>query len=139
MASNVRYNNYIERTRAQNSSLQSYSDYLKRDSESRSKLRFEVQNDKFIDNKMEQKQRDLLKQQRENFLDIRRKKLSDLLLQEDRDYHREIIESQDTPENQRRKMEKKLKELLLQKELDRQKIMKRMEDRRFKTYRISIK
>ena len=131
MASNVRYNNFIERTRAQNSSLQSYTDYLKRDSESRSKLRFEVQNDKFNDNKMEQKQRELLKQQKENFLDIRRKKLSDLLLQEDRNYHREIIESQDTPENQRRKMEKKLKELLLQKELDRQKIMKRMEDRRF--------
>ena len=107
MASNVRYNNFIERTRAQNSSLQSYTDYLKRDSESRSKLRFEVQNDKFIDNKMEQKQRDLLKQQKENFLDIRRKKLSDLLLQEDRNYHKEIIDSQDTPENQRRKMEKK--------------------------------
>ena len=131
MASNVRYNNYIERTRAQNSSLQSYNDYLKRDLESRSKLRFEVQNDKYIDNKMEQQQRDLLKQQKENFLDIRRKKLSDLLLKEDQYYHREIIESQDTPENQRRKMEKKLKELLLQKELDRQKIMKRMEDRRF--------
>ena len=131
MASNVRYNNYIERTRAQNSSLQSYNDYLKRDLESRSKLRFEVQNDKYIDNKMEQQQRDLLKQQKENFLDIRRKKLSDLLLKEDQYYHREIIESQDTPENQRRKMEKKLKELLLQKELDRQKIMKRMEERKF--------
>ena len=47
--------------------------------------------------------------QQEKFLDLRRKKLSELLNGEEAKYHQELIDNQESPEDVRRRMEEELK------------------------------
>lgn len=70
-------------------------------------------------------------QQKKTFLDIRRKKLSDMLLAEEEEYKREMIINQETPEQVRLKMEAKLKTLKIQREMERQENLKILQERRF--------
>ena len=105
--------------------------FLKEDSLSLHRANWEITTANKINSNETTSQKEALKQQREAYLDLRRKKLSDLLISEDIQYKREILSNQETPEDVRKRMEKKLNELKLQRELERQKLVKRLEDRKF--------
>lgn len=62
---------------------------------------------------------------------MRRKKLSDLLRSEENQYHQEIIQSQENPQQVRLKMEEKLKKLKTEREAERQALVKKLEEKRF--------
>jgi hypothetical protein len=64
-------------------------------------------------------------------LDIRRKKLSDLLASEEEAYKKEMIINQETPEQVRLKMEAKLNSLKIQREMERQANVKVLQEKRF--------
>ncbi len=74
---------------------------------------------------------DNFRAQRKQFLDIRRKKLFDILEAEEEIYKREIIAKQETPEQVRRKMEDRLIELKTQRERERLDLVKKLEEKRF--------
>ena len=105
--------------------------YLKDDVISRQKANWELSNDKRNQAQMTSEEKRRLKEQKQTFLDLRRKRLSDLLISEDIMYHNEIIRNQETPEDVRRKMEKKLNELKTQRELERQKLVKKLKEKQF--------
>ena len=67
----------------------------------------------------EQEEIDSLKRQKENFLNIRRNKLSNLLKREYEQYHRELLSNHDTLERQREMMEEKLRALKNMRESER--------------------
>lgn len=69
--------------------------------------------------------------QRKQFMDIRRKKLSDLLKREEEAYRLEIISIQETPNQVRLKMETKLKNLLEVKEKERLELVEKLNERKF--------
>ena len=81
-------------------------------------------------NKFNQQKKKFEKQQ-EIFLDMRRKKLSELLNKEEALYHQELITNQESPEDVRRRMEIKLKELREQRLNDRDKNVQKLMERRF--------
>ena len=62
---------------------------------------------------------------------MRRKKLSDMLSSEEEAYRREMIINQETPEQVRLKMEKKLNTLKTEREAERQEKLKILEEKRF--------
>lgn len=70
-------------------------------------------------------------EQHKKFLDMRRKKLSDLLQGEERQYIDEIIRNQETPEQVRQKMEQKLIALKTQREAERQELVRKKQEKRF--------
>ena len=105
--------------------------YLKDDVIRRQKANWELSNDKRNQAQMTSEEKRRLKEQKQTFLDLRRKRLSDLLISEDIMYHNEIIRNQETPEDVRRKMEKKLNELKTQRELERQKLVKKLKEKQF--------
>lgn len=107
------------------------NNYLKEDGISRQKANWEINNDKRLNQQMTTEEKRRLKEQKETFLDLRRKKLSDLLINEDIMYHKEILDKQETPDDVRRKMEKQLIELKSQRELERQKLVQRLEEKKF--------
>ena len=71
------------------------------------------------------------REQRAKFMEMRRQKLSELLKYEEELYRQEIIDSQETPEQVRQKMEQKLKALLEMKESERLKTVKKLNDQKF--------
>jgi len=62
---------------------------------------------------------------------MRRKKLSDMLSAEEEAYKREMIITQETPEQVRLKMEQKLNSLKTEREAERQEKLKILEEKRF--------
>ncbi len=74
---------------------------------------------------------DQFRTQRNQFLDIRRKKLFELLESEEEIYKREIVYKQETPEQVRKKMEDRLIELKTHRERERLDLVKKLEEKRF--------
>jgi hypothetical protein len=72
-----------------------------------------------------------VKEQKEVFLDNRRKRLAMLLYNEEEMYRKEIINNQETPHQVRLKMEQKLKSLKDQKEKERKELVKVLQERKF--------
>lgn len=70
-------------------------------------------------------------EQRLKFMDMRRKKLSDLLKYEEEMYKQEIIAIQETPQQVREKMEQKLKGLVELKEKERLDLVQTLNERKF--------
>ena len=70
-------------------------------------------------------------EQHKKCLDMRRKKLSDLLQEEERNYIDEIIRNQETPEQVRQKMEQKLIALKTQREAERLELVNKLQEKRF--------
>jgi carboxylesterase type B len=62
---------------------------------------------------------------------MRRKKLSDMLSLEEEAYRREMVITQETPEQVRLKMEQKLNKLKTEREEERQEKLKALEEKRF--------
>ena len=69
--------------------------------------------------------------QQENFLNMRRKKLSNLLGSEEAQYHYEIINGQETPTDVRRRMEQELLELRKQRLSEENYDVKKLSEKRF--------
>ena len=121
--SNSRYGLFIEKTRGLEDHIRNYKSQIIRDHRHRQIADFENKNSAIIYKNQEQDEIDSLKRQKENFLNIRRNKLSNLLKREYEQYHRELFMNQDTPEHQRQMMEKKLQELKDLRENERQKFL----------------
>ena len=69
--------------------------------------------------------------QQEKFLDLRRKKLSERLNKEEAMYHQELINNQESPDDVRRRMEAKLKELREQRLNDKDENVQKLQEKRF--------
>ena len=69
--------------------------------------------------------------QKERFLDDRRKKLSSLLNKEEKQYHMEIIQGQETPEDVLRRMENELKLLKSKRLADKENNLQKIYEKRF--------
>jgi unconventional prefoldin RPB5 interactor 1 len=69
--------------------------------------------------------------QQEKFLDLRRKKLSELLNGEEAHYHQELIDNQEKPEDVRKRMEAELKLLKAQRLNDRDTNVQKLQEKRF--------
>ncbi len=95
------------------------------------KANWENNTAKIIENKQTVKAKEKLQEQRKKFIDIRRKKLSDLLIAEEEAYKMEIIARQETPEQVRQKMEIRLKALKEEREKERLNLVKTLEEKRF--------
>ena len=64
-------------------------------------------------------------------MDLRRKKLSELLNGEEAKYHQELIDTQESPEDVRRRMEAELKKLKSQRLSDRDENVQKLIEKRF--------
>ena len=84
-----------------------------------------------MEKNLDKNKRTAIKQQKKTFLDLRRKKLSDMLSAEEEAYRREMIITQETPEQVRLKMEQKLIKLKSEREAERQEKLKVLEEKRF--------
>jgi len=76
-------------------------------------------------------QKKKFEKQQEIFLDMRRKKLSELLNKEEAMFHQELITNQESPEDVRRRMEINLRELREQRLNDRDENVNKLMERRF--------
>lgn len=72
-----------------------------------------------------------IQEQRKAFLDIRRKKLANMLRLEEDQYKLEIIANQETPEQVRAKMESKLKVLKEEREQERLQQVQKLQEKKF--------
>jgi hypothetical protein len=95
------------------------------------KASWETKSSSFAEKKQTQRNYETFQEQRKQFLNIRRKKLSDLLDYEEEVYRREIVAKQETPEQVRQKMEARLLELKTQREKERLETVKTLQERRF--------
>ena len=92
---------------------------------------WEEKTKRIIEKKQFREKQNQFNQQHQKFLDMRRKKLSDLLQSEEKQYINEIIMNQETPEQVRHKMEQKLISLKTQRETERQELVKKLQEKRF--------
>ena len=92
---------------------------------------WEEKTKQIIEKKQFREKQNQFNQQHQKFLDMRRKKLSDLLQSEEKQYINEIIMNQETPEQVRHKMEQKLIALKTQRETERQELVKKLQEKRF--------
>ena len=129
--SNSRYDLFIERTRGLEDHIRNYKSYVIQDHRQRQLANWENKTSAIIYKNQEQEEIDALKRQKENFLNIRRNKLSNLLKREYEQYHRELLSNQDTPEHQRQMMEEKLKTLKDLRENERKKFVELQKEKMF--------
>ena len=129
--SNARYGLFIERTRGLEDHIRNYKSYVVQGQRQRQIADWENKTHSIIYKNQEQEEIDALKRQKENFLNIRRNKLSNLLKREYEQYHRELLSNQDTPEHQRQMMEEKLKALKDLRENERKKFVELQKEKMF--------
>ena len=129
--SNSRYDLFIERTRGLEENIRNYKSYVIQDHRNRQLANWENKTSSIIYKNQEQEEIDALKRQKENFLNLRRNKLSNLLKKEYEQYHQELLSNQDTPERQREMMEEKLNMLKNIKEEERKKFVELQKEKMF--------
>ena len=129
--SNARYGLFIERTRGLEDHIRNYKSYVVQGQRQRQIADWENKTHSIIYKNQEQEEINALKRQKENFLNIRRNKLSNLLKREYEQYHRELLSNQDTPEHQRQMMEEKLKALKDLRENERKKFVELQKEKMF--------
>ncbi len=105
--------------------------FIQKDYNNLHNAKWEHKTNTLIDKNLVNNKKHQIIQQKKTFLDIRRKKLSDLLQTEEENYRREMIENQETPEQVRLKMEAKLKAMKIEREMDRQANLKVLQEKRF--------
>ena len=131
MTSNFRYDNYINNERSTSEKIIDYNNYLKSHVVNKEYAKFETKTDKINEIKSDNAERQKYHSQKENFLDIRKKKLSELLMQENDIYHQELIDNLDTPEQSKKRMEEKLKELKRIRQKEHDEIVTKIANKRF--------
>jgi len=111
--------------------LRNLYSFIQKDYNNLHNAKWEHKTNTLIDKNLVNNKKHQIIQQKKTFLDIRRKKLSDLLQTEEENYRREMIENQETPEQVRLKMEAKLKAMKIEREMDRQANLKVLQEKRF--------
>ena len=128
---NSRYGLFIEKERGLEDNIRKYKSYVNEHYRTRQVANWENKTSAAIYKNQEQEEREALNNQKEIFLNMRRNKLSNLLKKENEQYHRELFENQDTPENQRAQMEKKLQDLKDLKENEKKKFVEEQKEKQF--------
>ncbi len=131
MTSNFRYDKFINDERSTSEKIINYNNYLKSHLINKEYAKFESKTDKINEIKSDNFERKKYKNQKENFLDIRKKKLSELLMQENNIYHQELINNLDTPEQNKKRMEQKLNELKKLRQIEHEKIITKIANKKF--------
>ena len=131
MTSNFRYDKYINDERSTSEKILDYNNYLKSHLINKEYAKFETKTDKINEINSDNIERKKYRSQKENFLDIRKKKLSELLMQENNIYHKELISNLDTPEQNKKRMEKKLNELKKLRKIEHDKIITKIANKKF--------
>ena len=103
MTSNFRYDKYINDERSTSEKILDYNNYLKSHLINKEYAKFETKTDKINEINSDNIERKKYRSQKENFLDIRKKKLSELLMQENNIYHKELISNLELTESTTRK------------------------------------
>ena len=129
--SNARYGLFIEKTRGLEDHIKKYKSYVLQDKLQRHIANWENKTSQIVYKNQEQDEINSLKRQKENFLNIRRNKLSNLLKKEYEQYHQELLSNQDTPEHQREMMEEKLNNLKNLREAERKKFVELQKEKMF--------
>lgn len=111
--------------------LRNLYSYIAKDHSNLHKANWEHKTNANIEKNLFQNKKQAIIYQKNTFLDIRRKKLSELLAAEEEAYKREIIINQETPEQVRLKMEAKLNSLKIQREAERQENLKVLQEKKF--------
>lgn len=105
--------------------------YISKDNQIIDKAKWENKSTSLVEKKDSERKMSQIMEQRKAFLDIRRRKISELLIKEEEDYRIEIINMQETPEQVRHKMEAKLMVLKEQKERERLEKVKQLTEKKF--------
>jgi len=129
--SGLRSDYLIEKRRHNESQLKNMFSYISKDNSLYDKAKWENKSTVLIEKKDHDRRLKQMKEQREIFIDNRRKKLANLLFTEEEMYRYEIIQNQETPHQVRMKMEAKLKALKEQREAERLELVKKLKERKF--------
>lgn len=129
--SGLRSDYQIEKRRINESQLKNMYSYISKDNNLYEKAKWENRSSTLIEKKDNERRYNQVMNQKEVFLDNRRKRLAMLLFNEEEAYRKEIINNQETPHQVRLKMEQKLKLLKEQKEIERKELVKVLHERKF--------
>ena len=121
----------IDKRRANESQLKNMFSYISKDNQINEKAKWENKTSVLVEKKDNDRKIKQMKEQREIFLDNKRRKLAKLLQDEEELYRKEIIDNQETPLQVRLKMEAKLKKLKEQREFERLELVKKLQERKF--------
>ena len=121
----------IDKRRANESQLKNMYSYISKDNQINEKAKWENKTSVLVEKKDNDRKIKQMREQREIFLDNKRRKLAKLLQDEEEQYRKEIIENQETPLQVRLKMEAKLKKLKEQREFERLELVKKLQERKF--------
>lgn len=105
--------------------------YCNKDSTNLLNAKWEKRTDSLLESRANKTKFNNFLQQKQRFLDLRRKKLYEFLMKEDQENKMELQRIQETPEQVRKKMEEKLLQLKQQKEAERQQIVKESLEKKF--------
>lgn len=105
--------------------------YCNKDTTNLLNAQWELKTNKMQENKMNKTKLNNFFEQKQKFIDLRRKRISELYKREEEHYRFELVNNEETPEQVRQKMEQKLIELKSQKEKERLEFVKINMERRF--------
>lgn len=105
--------------------------YCNKDSANLLNAKWELRTNSMIESKMNKTKFNNFLEQKQRFLDLRRKRIFELYMKEDLENKQELERNQETPEQVRKKMEEKLIQLKEEKEKERMQIVKESLERKF--------
>ncbi len=105
--------------------------FCNKDSTNLLNAKWELKTNTVLENKMSKLKYNNFLEQKQRFLDLRRKRLFELYMKEDSNNKGELERIQETPEQVRKKMEAKLVQLKAQKEVERMQIVQEKLEKKF--------
>jgi hypothetical protein len=131
MAQAFRYDYFSEKKRENENKLRDVYNYINDHKTCSQSVSFLEKDKKRLQAQQLAQQQKNFDIQQENFLNLRRKKLSNLLGSEEYNYHMEIINGQETSMDVKRRMEKELMELRRQRLSEKDNDIQKLNQRRF--------
>ena len=126
-----RYDFFAQRKKENENKLRDVYNYINENKITSQNVHWDAKNLKRDETRKYNQQKKKFEIQQEKFLDLRRKKLSELLNGEEAKYHQELIDNQESPEDVRRRMEEELKLLKAQRLNDRDINVQKLQEKRF--------
>ena len=121
----------MQRKKENENKLRDVYNYINENKITSQNVHWDAKNLKRDETRIYNQQKKKFEIQQEKFLDLRRKKLSELLNGEEAKYHQELIDTQESPEDVRRRMEAELKLLKAQRLNDRDANVQKLQEKRF--------
>ena len=121
----------MQRKKENENKLRDVYNYINENKITSQNVQWDAKNLKRDETRKYNQQKKKFEIQQEKFLDLRRKKLSELLNGEEAKYHHELIDNQESPEDVRRRMEEELKLLKAQRLNDRDINVQKLQEKRF--------